>query len=165
MAVFSGGRTLDAIETVCDAGGDLPLDAFEGVSSLLDKSLLRQEEGPEGEPRFVMLETIHEYARERLQDSGEAEEIGRAHIRGSASRAAGSDAPWRELPCQRERGDDRTRYSLEHLPRTTDETRDGRITGYLHVPIILTRSAVHKALASYFRSYQPSAVGIQPRQS
>jgi predicted ATPase len=81
MAVFSGGRTLDAIETVCDAGGDLPLDAFEGVSSLLDKSLLRQEEGPEGEPRFVMLETIHEYARERLQDSGEAEEIGRAHIR------------------------------------------------------------------------------------
>jgi hypothetical protein len=55
MAVFSGGRTLDAIETVCDAGGDLPLDAFEGVSSLLDKSLLRQEEGPEGEPRFVTL--------------------------------------------------------------------------------------------------------------
>jgi hypothetical protein len=47
MAVFSGGRTLDAIETVCDAGGDLPLDAFEGVSSLLDKSLLRREEGPE----------------------------------------------------------------------------------------------------------------------
>jgi hypothetical protein len=45
------------------------LDAFEGVSSLLDKSLLRQEEGPEGEPRFVMLETIHEYARERLQDT------------------------------------------------------------------------------------------------
>jgi predicted ATPase/class 3 adenylate cyclase len=81
MAVFSGGRTLDAIEAVCDAGGDLPLDTFEGVSSLLDKSLLRQEEGPEGEPRFVMLETIHEYARERLQDSGEAEEIGRAHIR------------------------------------------------------------------------------------
>src|SRR5215217_4855527 len=79
MAVFSGGRTLDAIETVCDAEGDLPLDAFEGVSSLLDKSLLRQEEGPEGEPRFVMLETIHEYARERLQDSGEAEETSRLH--------------------------------------------------------------------------------------
>jgi predicted ATPase/class 3 adenylate cyclase len=79
MAVFSGGRTLEAIEAVCDALGDLPVDAFEGVSSLLDKSLLRQEEGPEGEPRFVMLETIHEYAREKLQESGEAEEIGRAH--------------------------------------------------------------------------------------
>src|ERR687893_576497 len=81
MAVFSGGRTLEAVEAVCDAAGDLPIDAFESVSSLLDRSLLRQEEGPEDEPRFVMLETIHEYARERLQDSGEAEEIGRAHIR------------------------------------------------------------------------------------
>jgi predicted ATPase/class 3 adenylate cyclase len=79
MAVFSGGRTLEAVEAVCDAEGDLPVDAFEGVSSLLDKSLLRQEEGPEGEPRFVMLETIHEYAREKLEESGEAEEIGRAH--------------------------------------------------------------------------------------
>jgi predicted ATPase len=79
MAVFAGGRTLEAIEAVCDAEGPLPVDTFEGVSSLLDKSLLRQEEGPEDEPRFVMLETIHEYARERLVESGEAEEIGRAH--------------------------------------------------------------------------------------
>ena len=79
LAVFSGGRTLEAVEAVCDAEGDLPVDAFEGVSSLLDKSLLRQEEGPEEEPRFVMLETIHEYAREKLDESGEAEEIGRAH--------------------------------------------------------------------------------------
>jgi predicted ATPase/class 3 adenylate cyclase len=81
MAIFSGGRTLEAIEAVCDAEGDLPVDAFEGVSSLLDKSLLTQEEGPEDEPRFVMLETIHEFAREKLQESGEAEEIGRAHTR------------------------------------------------------------------------------------
>ena len=79
LAVFSGGRTLEAIEAICDAEGDLPVDAFEGVSSLLDKSLLRQEEGPNGEPRFVMLETIHEYAREKLEESAEAEEIKRAH--------------------------------------------------------------------------------------
>ena len=50
LAVFSGGRTLEAIEAICDAEGDLPVDAFEGISSLLDKSLLRQEEGPNGEP-------------------------------------------------------------------------------------------------------------------
>jgi predicted ATPase/class 3 adenylate cyclase len=79
LAVFSGGRTLEAIEAVCDAQGDLPVDALEGVSSLLDKSLLRQEDGPEGEVRFVMLETIHEFARERLQASGEAEEVRRVH--------------------------------------------------------------------------------------
>jgi predicted ATPase/class 3 adenylate cyclase/Tfp pilus assembly protein PilF len=79
LAVFSGGRTLEAIEAICDAQGDLPVDAFEGISSLLDKSLLRQEEGPNGEPRFVMLETIHEFAREKLEQSGEAEEIKRLH--------------------------------------------------------------------------------------
>jgi predicted ATPase/class 3 adenylate cyclase len=79
LAVFSGGRTLEAIEAVCDAEGDLPVDSFEGVSSLLDKSLLRQEERPEEEPRFVMLETVHEFAREKLKESGEAEEIKRDH--------------------------------------------------------------------------------------
>jgi predicted ATPase/class 3 adenylate cyclase len=79
LAVFSGGRTLEAIDAICDAEGDLPVDSFDGISSLLDKSLLRQEEGPSGEPRFVMLETVHEFAREKLQDSGEAESIKRAH--------------------------------------------------------------------------------------
>jgi predicted ATPase/class 3 adenylate cyclase len=79
LAVFSGGRTLEAIEEICDAEGDLPVDSFEGVSSLFDKSLLRQEEGPNEEPRFVMLETVHEFAREKLQGSGEAEEIKRRH--------------------------------------------------------------------------------------
>src|SRR5919202_6470047 len=79
LAVFSGGRALEAIEAICDPEGDLPVDSFEGVSSLLDKSLLRQEEGVGGEPRFVMLETIHEFARERLAASGEAEEVRRRH--------------------------------------------------------------------------------------
>jgi predicted ATPase/class 3 adenylate cyclase len=79
LAVFSGGRTLEAIEAICDAEGDLPVDVFEGVSSLLDKSLLRQEEGANGEPRFVMLETVHEFAREKLGESAEEQEIKRAH--------------------------------------------------------------------------------------
>jgi predicted ATPase/DNA-binding CsgD family transcriptional regulator/Tfp pilus assembly protein PilF len=79
LAVFSGGRTLEAIEAICDAEGDLPVDTFDGISSLLDKSLLRQEEGPNGEPRLVMLETVHEFAREKLEESAEAEEIKRVH--------------------------------------------------------------------------------------
>src|SRR5829696_5546433 len=79
LAVFSGGRTLEAIEAICDAEGDLPVEAFDGLSSLLAKNLIRQEEGPGGEPRFVMLETVHEYAREKLGESSEAEEIKRVH--------------------------------------------------------------------------------------
>jgi len=45
----------------------------------VEKSLLRQEEGPEDEPRFVMLETVHEYAREKLQESGEAKATKHVH--------------------------------------------------------------------------------------
>jgi predicted ATPase/class 3 adenylate cyclase len=78
LSVFAGGRTLEAIEEVCDPEGDL--DALEGVESLVEKSLLRQEEGSGGAaPRFVMLETVHEYAREKLQESGEAEEVKKHH--------------------------------------------------------------------------------------
>src|SRR5215212_5956930 len=79
LAVFSGGSTLETMEAVCDPQGDLPVDTLEGVSSLLDKSLLRREEGQGGEPRFVMLETIHEYASERLEEQRDAEAIKRAH--------------------------------------------------------------------------------------
>lgn len=74
-----GGRTLEATEAICDACGDLPVDVLEGVESLVDESLLRQEEGVGGEPRLYMLETIHEFAREKLEESGGAEEVRRRH--------------------------------------------------------------------------------------
>jgi predicted ATPase/DNA-binding XRE family transcriptional regulator len=81
LAIFQGGRTLEAVEAVCNAAGDLQIDVLDGVSSLLDKSLLGHEEGVGGDPRFVMLETIHEFAREKLQESGENNELGREHAR------------------------------------------------------------------------------------
>jgi tetratricopeptide (TPR) repeat protein len=80
LAVFSGGATLEAVEAVCDAEGDLPVDPLEGISSLLDKSLLRHEEEPVGEPRFEMLETIHAFAHEKLEDSDDARITRRAHV-------------------------------------------------------------------------------------
>jgi predicted ATPase len=79
LAVFSGGSILEAIEAVCDAQGDLPVDVLDGASSLLDNSLLRQEVVAGDEPRFVMLETIHEFALEKLEESSDAEAIKRAH--------------------------------------------------------------------------------------
>ncbi len=77
LSAFAGGRTLEAIEAVCNP--DSVLDVLEIVASLVDKSLLRQEESETGHPRFVMLETIHEYARERLLESGEAAEVRQRH--------------------------------------------------------------------------------------
>jgi predicted ATPase len=67
LAVFAGGATLQAIEDVC--GGDLDL-----VESLVDKSLVRRD----GE-RFAMLETIRDYAAERLAECGEEAPFRRRH--------------------------------------------------------------------------------------
>ncbi len=80
LAVFSGGRALEAIEAVCNAGGDLGIEALDGVDSLVSQSLIKQVVGDGGELRFVMLETIHEYARERLDASGEADPIRERHL-------------------------------------------------------------------------------------
>ena len=79
LSVFAGGRTLEAIEAICDAEDDLPVDVLDGLASLVDENLLKQEEGVGKVPRFVMLETIHEFAREKLQEIGEAEELRRLH--------------------------------------------------------------------------------------
>ena len=68
LAVFRGGCTLDAAEEICAADLDT-------LASLLDKSLVRRRTDPDGEERFWMLETIREFARERLDESGEEDEL------------------------------------------------------------------------------------------
>ena len=82
LAVFVGGFTLDAAEAVgsgaTDTSGKLlslsALDAVEGLSSLVEQSLLRQSSGPGDEPRYQMLETVREFGLERLKASGPDEE-------------------------------------------------------------------------------------------
>jgi predicted ATPase len=70
LGVFASGCAIDAVEAV--AGTGEPDDVLEGLSSLVDKSLLLQR-SEDGEPWFTMLNTIHEYAREQLEKSGHAE--------------------------------------------------------------------------------------------
>ena len=79
FSVFVGGCTLEAAEAVCDTNRDLGLDLFEGLSSLVDKNLVQRADRAEAEPRFAMLETMREYALERLTDSGEQSAARRAH--------------------------------------------------------------------------------------
>lgn len=85
MAVFQGGRSLKALEEICNGEGLQQVDVLEGVAALVDKNLLQPQEDRAAESarqaRFVMLETLHEYAREKLQESGEAGEIQRQHAR------------------------------------------------------------------------------------
>jgi predicted ATPase len=79
LSVFAGGCTLESVEAVCDAKADLDLDLLDGMASMVDKSLLQQVAQPNGESRFTMLETIREYAREKLAASNEEAPTRRAH--------------------------------------------------------------------------------------
>ncbi len=76
LAAFAGGCTLEAAAAVVNSGGAVVL--LNGLESLLDKHLLVQTE-VSAEPRFRMLETIREYAIERLGASGEADSIRQRH--------------------------------------------------------------------------------------
>jgi predicted ATPase/DNA-binding winged helix-turn-helix (wHTH) protein len=79
LAVFVGGCNLEGVEAVCDTRGDLDLDLLDGMASVVDKSLVLQAPLVNGEARFVMLETIREYALEKLGVSGEEAATKRAH--------------------------------------------------------------------------------------
>jgi predicted ATPase/class 3 adenylate cyclase len=84
LAIFAGGCSLEAAEEVCEAELDV-------LASLVEKSLIRQ-----GEGRLRMLETIREYARELLDESGEAEQVKERHagyfLREAEERGAGAGA-------------------------------------------------------------------------
>jgi predicted ATPase len=94
LAVFAGGFTLEAAAAVCrpqaeggtprgsqQAAGAPSLSAsvVDGIASLVDKSLLTHTDGPYGEPRWAMLETIREFGLEQLEASGEMADLRARH--------------------------------------------------------------------------------------
>jgi predicted ATPase/DNA-binding CsgD family transcriptional regulator/tRNA A-37 threonylcarbamoyl transferase component Bud32 len=79
LAVFVGGCSLQAVETLSTALGGLTIPVLDGVRSLVDKSLLRFSASGEGEPRLSLLELIRAYALERLTECGELAQTRDAH--------------------------------------------------------------------------------------
>jgi predicted ATPase/class 3 adenylate cyclase len=75
LSIFAGGWTLQAAEAVCNAD----IDVLEGLEALVDSSLVRRRDLGDGSSWFRMLETIREYAAERLASSGERPQIRRRH--------------------------------------------------------------------------------------
>lgn len=78
LAVFVGGCSLEAAATVCGERAHIG-QVLELLASLIDKSLVRQWDGVDGEPRFGMLGTIREYAFEQLDQRGELDDVRRRH--------------------------------------------------------------------------------------
>jgi len=79
-SVFAGGASLEVIETVCGSVMDLGLPVLDGVAELVDQSLLRQVRGSApSPPRYAMLETVREYAAERLDHLPQADRVRGAH--------------------------------------------------------------------------------------
>lgn len=102
LAVFAGGFTLEAAQAVADPHGTLGRSVEEGVGALLNKSLLQTREPLDGERRFVMLETLRDYALEKLAERDEAEAACRAHAayclvlaeEGAAALGSGEHPAW-----------------------------------------------------------------------
>jgi predicted ATPase/class 3 adenylate cyclase len=126
LSVFSGGWTLEAAEAVC--GDDL--DVLEGLGSLVDASLVRRTELPDGGLRFSMLETIREFATARLSgaDDDEREALDRRHaavLRELAEAAEpnltkGDQVVWLSVL---DRELDNIRVALERAERSDDVER------------------------------------------
>jgi predicted ATPase len=73
LSVFRGGSTLDGVTRICGVG--LPDNILETLIALVEKNMVYPRQIAEGEMRFTMLETIHQYAAERLDAIGEGENI------------------------------------------------------------------------------------------
>jgi predicted ATPase/class 3 adenylate cyclase len=154
LAVFAGGCTLQAAEEVTDADLDT-------LQSLVDKSLLRHTD-----QRFWMLETIHEYAAERLEESSEADELRQRHAEhflALAEEAAPHlifySSEWTE---HLEREHDNLRAALEHLDGELTLRLAGALKDFWvyagHVPE--ARRRLERALATDERPSPPRAKAL-----
>jgi predicted ATPase/DNA-binding CsgD family transcriptional regulator len=79
LAVFVGGCAFQAVEAVSEDMSEETTAVLETMTSLLDKNLLRQTEQEDGEPWFMMLETIREFGLEALAERGELEALRHTH--------------------------------------------------------------------------------------
>ena len=92
LGVFVGGWTLEAAEAVY--ADNRSLNVIDGLASLLDKSLIKQEAMPNDSSRFMMLETIREFALEQLNTHDELEQTRRRHAEYFVTWAETPERPW-----------------------------------------------------------------------
>src|SRR3954454_23043760 len=79
LAVFAGGWTIEAAETVCNPRAELGMDTLDGLTSLADKSLIHTIATDDDQPRFGMLQVIREFASEKLESANDATKVRQRH--------------------------------------------------------------------------------------
>jgi predicted ATPase/DNA-binding CsgD family transcriptional regulator len=136
LTVFAGGWTLAAAEAIARVDDGDRAAVLDGLASLLDKSLIREADAGDTESRFTMLETVREYARERLASSGEADTLARRHaewflaLAEEANRAlTGSDQPTWASRLEREH--DNLRAALQWAIERAEKDLATRLSGAL----------------------------------
>jgi len=182
LGVFVGGFTAEAAEAVCgdhkttrhgdEATAPEPADSvspnllvswtvLDGIAALVDQSLLRPVESPDGAARFVLLETIREYAQELLEASGEGEQLHRQHARYyealSSEQPAEDDDTWKRRV---DRDYDNLRSALEWNQTTAGDSEAAlRLAGALSW-LWHNRGIRHEAIATLQRTLEhPLGVG------
>jgi predicted ATPase len=135
LSVFAGGWTFETAGTVCNP--DPAFDVLNDMTSLVEKSLVRREDSEE--PRFSLLETIREYAAEKLEARGETEAMRRRHAEifldfaeemGHGFRGSGNRAVW----LNRFAGEhDNLRAALAWLLAGDDAERSLRLAGAIWI--------------------------------
>ncbi len=80
LSVFNGGCTLESIEAVCADRGLIQDDVVDLITSLVNKSLLVADHQPRSATRYRLIETIRQYAQEKLADGGSADAVRDRHL-------------------------------------------------------------------------------------
>jgi len=172
LAVFAGGWSLEAAEAVCSDEHIAPEDTLDLLAQLVSKSLVLADEADDGTERYRLLETVRQYAGERLVVSGEAETVHQRHaayflelgdsLDPERLYPNGMEFPTAEQLHQLEREHDNQRAALRWWIESTDVERASRQAGLLF-QIWLSRGHVtegHEWLLEILAL--PSVVGSPP---
>lgn len=169
LSVFAGSCGLDAVEQVCTVDS-APAEIVDALSGLVDKSILiREEQG--SVVRFRMLETLRDYGRSKLRESGEYQELRRRHRAWYRRLALGAEAGWigRAQPgwiAQLEREYPNLREALESA--LSEDTEEAAEAG-LHMASALWEFWVFRGFSGEGRSWtervlaHPGALSIPDR--
>ena len=162
FSVFVGAVDLESVEGVCSVPG---IDVLDGLSSLVDKSLVRRRDSADGETRYRMLETIREYAAERLDEAGRTAELRTrhaVHLRGACPGHVGAGG--RRRPTRHARspgGRPRRAAGRHHVVGGVGRRTDRALPGLRPVALLADARLHHGGPAAH--DGRPRAAGLRGR--